>query len=327
LRLYGGAPGFAEDLVAKARPSITIRSGISSELGSLAYWRELIKLKVRSLAHHGQTRRWLQFLNSHPAFSEYVRNWPRFLYKIYRPYLTNTLQMEARLAILASHYQFIFERGLGPTVTQASGAGVRLAECEGKSGTRYHLMLHAVGTCLEREGELMLHLCQGDQMLYAVAFTFGWRGESHAVSIGCIQGGNAGGTLDAIRQATRDLHGLRPKQLLVTLVRQLGYEFGCEQMLLVSNANRAVRGAMRRGRVLSDYDQFWAELGAERRTDGDFRLPCAPLMAPDMESIPSKKRSEARKRHELAAALVAALTSRLAPARRFTAAPPRAASA
>jgi uncharacterized protein VirK/YbjX len=314
VRLYSGSPDFTADLVANARPSITIRSGVSSELRWFAYWRELLKLKARSLAHRGQTRRWLQFLNSHPAFSEYVRNWPRFLYKIYRPYLTNTLPMEARLAILASHYQFIFERGLGPTVAQASGAGVRLAQCEGKSGTGYHLMLRAVGTSLEREGELVLQLCQGDQMLYAAAFTFGWRGESHAVSIGCIQGGNAQGTLDAIRQATRDLLGLRPKQLLVTLVRQLGHEFGCAQMLLVSNANRAVRGAMRRGRVLSDYDQFWAELGAERGPDGDFRLPCAPLMAPDMEATPSKKRSEARKRYELAAALVAAVTARLAPA-------------
>jgi uncharacterized protein VirK/YbjX len=313
VRLHSGRPGWAEELVAGARPSITIRSGVSPDLKALAYWRELIKLKARALAHHRHTRRWLQFLNSHPAFSEYVRNWPRFVYKIYRPYLSNTLPMEARLAVLASHYQFIFERGLGQAVAQASAGGVKLAQFDGKGGAAYHLVLQAVGTCLEREGELVLQLYQGEQLLYAVAFTFGWRGESHAVSIGCIQGGKAEGTLDAIRHATRDLHGLRPKQLLVTLVRQLGYELGCAQMLLVSNANRAVRGAMRKGRVLSDYDQFWAELGAQPQPDGDFRLACAPLMAPDMESIPSKKRSEARKRHELLATLVAAVNQRLAP--------------
>jgi uncharacterized protein VirK/YbjX len=221
--------------------------------------------------------------------------------------------MDARLAVLASHYQFVFERGLGQVIAQACAGGVTLAQFEGKTGSAYQLVLRAVGTCLEREGELVLQLCQGEQVLYAVAFTFGWRGESHAVSIGCIQGGKAEGTMDAIRHATRELHGLRPKQLLVMLVRQLGYELGCAQMLLVSNANRAVRGAMRKGRVLADYDQFWTELGAECRPDGDFHLACAPLAAPDMESIPSKKRSEARKRHELMVAVVAAVNARLAP--------------
>jgi uncharacterized protein VirK/YbjX len=311
MRLYVGTPGWAEQLIAGSKPSITIRSGISQDLKPLPYWRELAKLKLRSLAHPQQTQRWLQLLNSHPAFSEYVRNWPRFLYKIYRPYLTTALSMDARLAVLASHYHFVFERGLGPTVMQASGAGVILAKFEGKSGVPYQLVLRAVGTCLEREGDLVMQLCQGDAVLYAVAFTFAWRGERHAVNIGCMQGGRSEGTLDAIRVATRELHGLRPKQLLATLVRQLGYEFGCAHMLMVSNGNRVVRGAMRKGRVLSDYDQLWTELGAERQPDGDFRLPCAPVQAPDMDAIASKKRSEARKRHEMVVGLAAAVNQRL----------------
>jgi uncharacterized protein VirK/YbjX len=311
MRLYAGQPGWAEELLAGARPSITIRAGVSRELKAIPYWRELLKLKARSLVYRRQTRRWLQLLNSHPAFSEYVRNWPRFLYKIYRPYLTATLPMDARLAVLASHYQFIFERGLGPVVAQASSSGVRLAACEGKGGLPYQLVLRTVGTCLEREGEMVMQLCQGEKLLYAVAFTFAWRGESHAVSIGCMQGGKTEGTLEAIRVATRELHGLRPKQLLVTLVRQLGYQAGCAQMLMVSNRNRVVKSAVRKGRVLADYDQLWLELGAEQMADGDFRLPCAALQAPNMEAIASKKRSEARKRHELVVALADALNARL----------------
>ncbi|GAB3460106.1 VirK/YbjX family protein [Massilia terrae] len=311
MKLYSSAPGWAEHMVANARPSISISSGVSRELKPLAYWRELLKLKARAMAHRRATRRWLQLLNSHPAFSEYVRNWPRFLYKIYRPYLSATVPMEARISLLASHYQFVFERGLGPLLMQASATGVRLAAFEGKSGLPYQITLRAVGTCLEREGEMVLQLWQGDTMLYAVAFTFGWRGEGHAVSIGCMQGGKAEGTMDAIRAATRDLHGLRPKQTLVALVRQLGYEFGCGRMLLVSNQNRVVQSAMRKGRVLSDYDQVWEEMGAQRMDDGDFCLPCAPLAELDLESIPSKKRSEARKRHELMMAMAAGVNQRM----------------
>jgi uncharacterized protein VirK/YbjX len=310
MRLYRGEAGWAERLVAEARPSITIRSGVSRELRTIPYWRELLKLKARSMVHSGHTRRWLQLLNSHPAFSEYVQNWPRFVYKIYRPYLTNTLSMEARLATLMSHYQFVFQRGLEPVVAQASGAGVTLAGVAGKSGTPYELRLRAVGT-LEREGDLALQLCQDGMLLYTVAFTFAWRGQAMAVSIGCIQGANTEGTLAAIRLATRELYGMRPKQLLVTLVRELGYAFGCGRLYLVSNANRVVHSALRHGRVRADYDQLWLELGAELQPDGDYVLPCAPQAPLDLDSIPSKKRSEARKRHHVLAALSSQVQARL----------------
>jgi hypothetical protein len=310
MRLYSNNAEFGEKLLAEARPSITIRSGVSRELAAVPYWRELLKLKARSLVHRRHTRRWLQLLNSHPAFSEYVQNWPRFLYKIYRPYLTSTLSMEARVAALASHYQFIFQRGLGPTVARASGAGVTVASCTGKNGTAYQLRLRAVGT-YEREGDLALQLCQDGTVLYTVAFTIAWRGEGMAVSIGCIQGGKGDSTLEAIRVATRELHGARPKQMLVTLVRHLGHGFGCRDLFMVSNANRVVHSAMRQGRVRADYDQLWEELGAERQLDGDWLLRCAPLPALDLEDVPSKKRSEARKRHEMMSELAAQLTRRL----------------
>lgn len=310
MKLYHDVPGFAERLVSEARPSVTIRSGVSPQLPRAAWLRELFKLKARSLVHRAQTRHWLHLLNSHPAFSEYVQNCPRFLYKIYRPYLTNTLPMAARLAVLESHYRFVFRHGLGQIVAAATRAGVPLAAVEGKAGRCYQVLLRAVGT-LEREGELVLQLAEDGAPLYGVAFTFALRDGRATVSVGCIQGAGGEGALEAIRRATRELHGLRPKQLLVTLVRQLGYEFGCAEMLLVSNANRVVRGAMRQGRVLADYDQLWRELGASQRPDGDFALPCTAPCEPDLAQVASKKRSEARKRHELAAALAAAAGARL----------------
>jgi uncharacterized protein VirK/YbjX len=310
MKLYDHESGWAERLVAEATPSVTIRSGVSPQLRAVPYLRELFKLKARSLVHRAQTRRWLHLLNSHPAFSEYVRNYPRFLYKIYRPYLTNTLAMEQRLAVLASHYQFIFLRGLGPVVAAASHGAVPLATAEGKTGSRYQLVLRAIGP-FEREGELALQLLDGDAALYSIAFTFARRAGCDSVTVGCIQGAQGAATLDAIRHATRELHGVRPKQLLVMLVRQLGYECGCSEMRMVSNANRVVRGAMRQGRVRADYDQLWHELGAEVHDDGDFLLRCEPLRAPDMAQAASKKRSEARKRHELVAALAEAVRARL----------------
>ena len=63
--------------------------------------------------------------------------------------------------------------------------------------------------------------------------------------------------------------------------------------------SRCARRCRRNCRVLADYDQLWEELGARKRTDGDYELDCAALAAPDMDTIPSKKRAEARRKFEV----------------------------
>jgi uncharacterized protein VirK/YbjX len=304
MKLYRGEQGWAERMVAAATPSVTLDSAVPSHLVRLPLLRERLKIRVRALLHPLQTPAWLRLLNSHPAFSEYVRNCPRFLYKVYRPYISQALGAEERLAAIQAHYQFIFRRGLGQTVARASLGPVVLASVEGKSGLPYEIQLRAVNM-FDREGDLVLQLAQDDKVLYTVAFTVAPRAGLPAISIGCVQGGKNEDAREAIRLATRDLHGIRPKQLMVTLVRQLGFEFGCVRMHLVSNRNRVIYKAIRNGRVLADYDLLWEELGALKNAAGDYELDCAPVTAPDLEAIPSKKRSEARKRYEMLCTLAA----------------------
>lgn len=307
MKLFENQEGWSELMFGGAAPTVTIRSGVSDQLALLPYLRERLKLHLRAFVHRAHTRPWLKVLNSHPAFAEYVQNCPRLVHKIYRPYLTAKLGMGDRLAVLASHYHFIFRHGLGQTVAQASRCGLPLASIAGKTGTCYRVHMRAVEP-MEREGELVMQLIEGTTIVYSIAFTFSDLDGYSIVSVGCIQGPKNGGGLVAIREATRELHGMRPKQLMVSLVRQLGYELGCTQMRLVGNANRVVRGAMREGKVLADYDQLWEELGAEKRSDADFQLSCAPIPMLDLERICSKKRSEARKRHHLVADLAKEIT-------------------
>jgi len=298
MKLYRAEQGWTERLLASATPSITLRSAVPLHRSRLKTNLEYIKIRLRALRHPRQTPHWLHLLNSHPALSEYVRSSPSFVYKVFRPYNTHALDADARLEAIRAHYEFVFRRGLGQTLAQASMVPVVLAEAAGKSGLPYQIRLRTVHW-FNREGELVLQLTQDERTLYSVVFTVAPRDGRPTVNVGCIQGGNTEDAREAIRSATRELHGIRPKQLMATLVRQLGYEYGCERMVMVSNRNRVVYAAIRRGRVLADYDQLWTELGAQPRRDGDWELPCAPVAAPDLDAIPSKKRSEARKRHEL----------------------------
>ena len=301
----------ARDL-AEAAPAVTLASGVSRDLPTVPYLRERVKLTVRALFHGSHTRPWLSLLNSHPAFAEFAAGSPRLLQKIYRPYLTARLDMGERLAVLGAHYAMVFRHGLTQLVAQACRGGVPLASVEGKSGCRYQILLRAIEP-MEREGELVLQLVEGEVLVYSVAFTFSDLHGQSVVSIGCIQGPKHDAGLEAIRKATRELHGLRPKQMMVKLVSQLGHALGCTQLRLVGNANRVVGGAMRQGRVLADYDQLWLEMGAQHRSDGDFQLACSAVPELDLERICSKKRSEARKRHAVTVELADALTRNFLP--------------
>jgi uncharacterized protein VirK/YbjX len=285
-------------LVRHAKPSVTLASGVEPGLSRLPHLRELAKLHLRALAWPGVTQRWLALLNSHPAFSEFVQHRPGVLNKIYRPYLTATLGVEQRLAVLTSHYAFMFSHGLAALLAQASRSGFLLARITGKTGIPYELQLRAVGTC-EREGELVLQLHCDGAMVYSTAFTFSTHDGVGLVSIGCLQGPRGADAMAAIKQATRELHGMRAKNLLVGLVQQLGYALGCTELRLVGNANRTAGRAIGRGHVRADYEQLWQEVGACRRPDNDFTMPCAPLAPLDLEQVQQKRRSEARKRHAM----------------------------
>ena len=300
---------------------ITLRSGLAGTSGGMSHFRESIKMAWRSARNRQATFGWLELLNSHPLFRELVKARPRLLYKIYRPYMTSTLNCAQRLAVLQDHYRFVFKHGLGPLVVRAARGPVLLGGVEGKSGLPYQLELCAIEP-LEREGELVLRLKQGEDLVYSTAFSFFYdQAGLLNLGIGCMQGPQGEHGLQLIKDATRELHGLRPKNLMVRLLSHLGHQYGCRMLRLTGNANRALTSsATRKGKVHADYDALWQELDAQARSDGDFQLPCEAVSAPDMAAIPSKKRAEMRRRHETLEALVASARAGLN-APRFEAVP------
>lgn len=289
---------------------ITLRTGLAARDGALSYLRDSLKLSLRAFLNRQATYGWLQLLNSHPLYRELVQIYPLMVYKIYRPYLSNAFSCAQRLTLVQDHYRFVLRHGLGPLVVRAARAPMILGAVEGKSGRAYQLELHAVAP-LEREGELMLRLLQDGERVFSAAFLFFQGERGMTLGIGCMQGPQDDAGQQRIKEATRDLHGLRPKNLIVHLLRQLGHAYGCADLRLVGNANRTARTALRKGKVHADYDTLWQELDAEPRADGDYQLACAPLAEPDMSAIASKKRSEYRKRHETLEALAAILQTGL----------------
>jgi len=292
-------------------PAITLRSGLEAK-SALSRACAAIKLQLRAISAPRLTRAYLALLNSHPAFGELARTQPRLLHKIYRPWLSNRMCRRQRLAALQAHYQFILQQGWGSLVAEAARVPVVMAELSGKSGVHYQLVLRAI-VPMERDGELVLQLLQEGVLVYSLAFAFVTDAHNMALAVGCIQGPQCGAGLELGRTATRELHGSRPKSLLLRLASQLGHACGCNELLLVSNANLPVRRSRRLGKVKADYDALWKEMGAAPRADGDFALRCEALPPPRLEQLPSKKRAEARRRHDLMQEAWLSMQARLAP--------------
>jgi len=287
---------------------IRLRTALIHERDGIRYILEFLKLSLRALPRWRTTRRWMAFLNAQPIFASLLPAYPRLIHKIYRPYFSRTLRCRDRLAVLETHYRTMLAQGLASLIVQAAAEPLVLCSVAAKSPQRYRLQLHAAATMV-REGELVLQLMREESLVYSLAFSVMPGDGGLAIGIGCVQGPPADG-LTLGRMATRELYGMRPKNLLVRVVRQLGHDWGCQQLIMASNRNRIMRRTRQRP-VMADYDGLWLELGAVCGPDGNYSLPCEALPAPCWDAIPSKKRSEARQRHAMLAAATEAIGAAL----------------
>lgn len=273
-------------------------------------FKDKAKLSLGSMVFPTQTRRWLQFIEDNQVLGELAQSFPRLIHKIYRPYLSNRLDCADRVDALISHYGLMFRAGFRDLIRRAAICPVTICEFFGKSGAGFRLELTAINVG-HREGEFSLRLISDGESVYTVTFILLEQEGEHYIKIGCLQGTSASNGSAAIKRVTRDLHGCRPKNLLVSIVRDIGDYFGCRATLLISNQDRICINRWRRRRILSNYDQTWLEMGAVSREDGDFELSCTEILKTSFDSIPSKKRSEAKKRSALLNSIFDAVRIRL----------------
>lgn len=262
-------------------------------------WKDRAKLFLGAAVYPGQTRRWKAYVSTHPILSDLASLFPRIVHKIYRPYLSNHLSCSDRVSILVGHYTVMLEAGLGNIIRSGAQRPVTLARFPGKSGDALELKLSAINTA-HREGELALQLVVGGSMVYTASFALSHAQGVRQMALGSLQGLRSPDGAVLVKRATRELHGCRPKNFMVAVLRQIGDLLECRDLVLVSNRNRVSVNRRRTARISSDYDATWRELDATPCVDGNFSMPCRPAPI-DWSSIPTNKRSELRKRHALLA--------------------------
>ena len=149
--------------------------------------------------------------------------------------------------------------------------------------------------------------------LYSLAFTLGRVGGDRVAYVGALQGLNSPCALPMYRSLTRRMHGLRPRDLLLTVFRLFCMALGIGRVLAVSDQNRisSNRYFVSSSQVLSSYDVAWCENGGVATEGGFFELDTG-LLQRSAEDIPARKRAQYRRRYALVAELAGQITKRVA---------------
>ncbi|WNL44134.1 DUF535 family protein [Dyella sp. BiH032] len=242
-----------------------------------------------SLAHLPRQLNWLRFLDGAEAMRQAVRADPGLYGRWHRPFMSRELGPDARMRLLQAHYRFLLER-FPPRLRDKllRGHDVRIGTLRLRDGTPVHL--HLRKPAVRAMGELGLYLVSNDkEVLSSCSFTFG--GEE-GLLIGAIQGAWSFLGRNPIRAFTRGSHGVRPKTLLLTLVRVLARLYGIERLRGVAKAAHPFAA-----QIHADYDAFWRENGGVPGEDGFYELPRFGARRP-IRTLPSKHRAARRRREQ-----------------------------
>lgn len=278
-----------------------------------------LKYIARSARMARRQSAWLSELYGSPRLASILAHDPRLHERWHHHYINRRVGRAQRMAIISQHYRFAFSQLPTEMMDDVYLRGRHtLGTVLLKDGSELLLELRRP-TGRSREGELALCLANAQGQLLSSAI-FSIADEGQTLLIGCLQGAAADLGREAVRELTKQSYGLRPKNLLFSLLLAFGSFAGTTQIRGVSNLAHPFAGQA--DKIKADYDSFWEECQGVLQPDGFFALPVIEPVR-DEAQVESKHRSAFRRREmlrrEACAQLLAALRDQPLPASRAAA--------
>lgn len=239
---------------------------------------------------------------------------PEMLGVINWPYIHNEWDLDTKFEKILTHYEIL--SALNSSLVHVGGSATDAdADCHdlmdlSDFSPDLKVMIDKA-PWFTREGELLINLIRGGLRAASIAFTLGKANGETVAYIGAIQGMHSGLSVDEALEIykglTKDFHGLRPRSLLLEVLKVLLKKLGVTRIYAVSDRNRHHRhvyfGNDENTVFKNDYNLIWEEHdGVLNPEIGFYEIPIAPAIK-DMAEIPSKKRSLYKKRYEVIHAL------------------------
>jgi uncharacterized protein VirK/YbjX len=248
---------------------------------------------------------------SNVALQETLAVRPSLMACVIHPYLNVDWRFEQKLKAISEHYKLLI--GRLSILRFVPPALITLADLGVDTQIRLHKSL-----LFEHEGELTISLFKGELRLYSLTFTLGQIDAELVAYAGGLQGVRSSEAIEIYRSLTRAMHGLRPRDLLVTVFRLLCDSLGVARVLAVSDRKRICSNSYHcpGEQIFSSYDSAWLECGGVAVDDAFFEL--SPRLAQrSVKDIPSRKRAQYRRRYAVVDAIARQIGDAVAHARQF----------
>ncbi|HHT7538711.1 TPA: DUF535 family protein [Raoultella planticola] len=210
--------------------------------------------------------------------------------KPFKAYLNKKMSRRAKLDIAHGALIFIektFSADALPQLYNVVEYGLTVAEIPLKNGS--HIAVKLLASPFQEEGELMLLMLQDGKRIYSICFSCTEDGRAY---IGGIQGGKDIAN-DEIKVLTKELHGTRPKNLIISLLYGFLQHSDIKEIYAIDSDFH-----VKSEKVQTSYTALWLEVGGEKHRRGWYKLPPQEIKK-SIEEVKSKHRSQFIKREGL----------------------------
>jgi uncharacterized protein len=251
---------------------------------------------ARCALHLGPFRAWYGD-STNPALQETLAQRPSLIMCVIHPYLNLDWRFEEKLEKISEHYRLL--NGRLDILRFVPPAFIALADLGGNIGVRLHKYVYT-----EHEGELTISLYRDDVRLYSLTFTLGRIGAQLVAYVGGLQGMRSSEALAIYRSLTHRMHGLRPRDLLITAFRSLCHSLGVARILAISDSKRVCSNSYHNSGtpILSSFDTAWIECGGVAVDDAFFELG-PRLVQRSAKATPTRKRAQYRRQYAMIEAI------------------------
>ena len=187
---------------------------------------------------------------------------PRQYEKIFRPYLYASLKLQDRMEFVKNHYEFTKQHWSEELIKAVYvDRSFQLARVDISPDGENHVTIYlSRETSFANEGEIFVALNDmNGNMLFALNFNFIRESDTNGILISCMKGAAGEGSRDAIREITKDMHGLRPHHLLLFVLQSMAGFYGFGVIKAISTQAHVYNATGRGERIKTDYDGFWEE--------------------------------------------------------------------
>lgn len=242
-------------------------------------------------------RRWYE-TSDNPLRDRAVQKFPLIEGAMYWPYINHKWSVDTKLQVIDTHYRILGR--LSSALTNATFTDLVLVDCEEEyPGLR--LVLEKAPWFM-REGEIVLSIFVGVDRVYSVAFTLGEDHGQRIVYVGALQGRSLENAMEIYRNLTHALHGMRPRDFLMSALKMLCAGIGVEKIWGIRSDCRQHHGKYFAGshkeKLLADYDEVWEEHGGIDMKNCFFSIP-AVVTYRDASEIPARKRANYKRRYAM----------------------------